>query len=76
MQKPVSSAEVQIPRITVLKNYLFEIEASQKKKKKQNWIHFPSPKRTWGHHQDTGLDGSLGHSSVFESLLLGAMCLN
>lgn len=74
MQKHVSSAEFQLPRITVLKNYVFEIKASQKEKKKE-WIHFPSTERTWGHHQGTALNGSLGHSSVFESLLLGTICL-
>lgn len=34
MQKRVSSAEDQISRITVLKTYLFKIEASQKRKNK------------------------------------------
>lgn len=37
--------KVQIPSITVLKNYLFEIETNQEKEEKE-WIHFPSTART------------------------------
>lgn len=70
----VSNVEVQIHRITVFTNCLFETEARQKKKENES-MYFPSTEKTWGHPQRTGLHGSWGHSSVFESLPLGTICL-
>ena len=55
MQKPVSSAEVQIPRNTVLKNYFYSKlrQAKRKKKKKRMdtlskpWQDLGTPPRYW-----------------------------
>lgn len=50
-----------------------KLRQAKKKPNKQTKpkTYFPSRKRTWEQQHSTGLGGSLGHSSVFESLLLG-----